>query len=62
MKIKVEYYKDSGKWYTTQEWIVGHTDYIENDLKKLTTYSGMTAVVYIVESDGYLQPYRMFKL
>lgn len=62
MKIKVEYYKETGKWYTTEEYSVRDVTIIEDFIVGLGTYLTMTAVVYIVESDGYLQPYRMFKL
>ena len=57
MKFELNFYKESGKWYTK--------DTVELDdftlLENYPLYKDMDYTVHIVENDGFLTPYRMFK-
>lgn len=57
MRVELNFYKDSGKWYTTE--------YINlNDLSQLDGANfiyGMDYTVHIIEEDGFKQPYRLCK-
>lgn len=57
MKVELNYYKDTGKWYTKEVIEVESLERVEYHRNYLT----MDYTVHIVESDGFLQPYRMFK-
>jgi len=57
MKLELNFYKSTGKWYTTQI-----TECVDlSDIEKYPYHPDMDYTVHIVESDGFLQPYRMFK-
>jgi|GEM_PF-5376283 len=57
MKIKIEYWKTTGKYYSTEEIEVDNLDDIESKLLKQ-----MVATTYIIEADGFEQPYRAYLL
>ena len=57
MKLELNFYKSTGKWYMKQTTEVTDLTVIED----YPYYSDMDYTVHIVESDGYLQPYRLFK-
>lgn len=64
MEIKIEIWKNSGKWYTT---ITEHVETIEKIdifMSNFSNHKGMTATVYYWKGnvDNYYQPYRIFKL
>lgn len=61
MKILVNYWKASGKWYSCEDFEVSDEDQIEESLAK-TAFGDMTATTYFIEEDGSLLPYRTFKL
>ena len=65
MKLELNYYKESGKWYTTEIKKLP-TDYNINDIidfvKKKESFKGMTVTVHIIEPDEFKQPYRFFRL
>ena len=57
MKLELNYYKKSGKWYTTE------TVEIEDDSLFdffPANYPNMLCQVNIIETDGHIQPYRIF--
>ncbi len=62
MKIKVEFWKETGKWYASERYELESLDAVNDFMSSFDRYKGMTATVYIIESDEYLQPYRMFRL
>jgi hypothetical protein len=57
MKIEINFYKSTGKWYTKEEVDVTDLTLVDN----YPFYKDMDYTVHIVESDGFLQPYRLFK-
>ncbi len=57
MKIKIEYWKTTGKYYSTEEIEVDNLDDIESKLLKQ-----MVSTTYIIEADGFEQPYRAYLL
>ena len=57
MKIKVEYWKVTGKYYSTEIIEVENLDDIESKLLKQ-----MVSTTYIIEEDGFEQPYRAYLL
>ena len=57
MEVEINYYKITGKWYSKEIIEIESLNKIQEDL----TYSTMDCTVHIIESDGNLQPYRMFK-
>lgn len=57
MKLELNFYKSTGKWYTKEEVEIDNIDFI----KDYPFYKDMDYTVHIIEDDGYLQPYRMFK-
>lgn len=59
MKLEINFYKSTGKWYTKD--VVEIEDIGSALISKYSYYTDMDYTVHIVESDGYLQPYRMFK-
>lgn len=57
MKYELNFYKPTGKWYTSETTETG-------DLEILLDYpffKDMDYTIHIVESDGFLQPFRMCK-
>ena len=57
MKLELNFYK-SVKWYTKEQVEI---DDIDSDLiRNYPYYRNMSYTVHIVESDGFLQPYRLF--
>jgi len=63
MEIKIDIWKNGGKWYTTEEALVESTDEIDSLMNNYPKCSGMIATVYYyVEKEAYYQPYRMFQL
>jgi hypothetical protein len=59
MKLELNFYKSTGKWYAKEVITVSNIEDVSYNVEVL--YPGMDYTVHIVESDGYLQPYRMFK-
>lgn len=59
MKIKLDIWKRAGKWHASEE---HETKDIEEFIGEFDRYPSMLATVYIIEEDGFLQPYRMFIL
>ena len=59
MKLELNFYKSTGKWYTKEVVECRDFDVLEKQCDSF--YPGMDYTVHIIESDGYLQPYRMFK-
>lgn len=57
MRAELNFYKDSGKWYTTETIEVESLDRVENHRSILN----MTYTVHIIEEDGFKQPYRLCK-
>ncbi len=57
MKLELNFYKSTGKWYTKETAEVTDLTVIED----YPYHPDMDYTVHIVESDGFLQPYRMFK-
>ena len=65
MKLELNYYKESGKWYTTEtEELPSDFDIddIPNFLLERRRFASMFVTVHIIEEDGFKQPYRFFKL
>jgi hypothetical protein len=65
MKLELNYYKDSGKWYTTEttELPIDYTiDDIPGFLLERNKFTSMFVTIHIVEEDGFKQPYRFYKL
>ena len=61
MKLELNFYKPSGKWYTAEIINDIDVDLVEYHIKKYLPYDNMDYTVHIVAPDGVLQPYRMFK-
>ena len=65
MKLELNYYKESGKWYTMEienlpaDFDIGD---IPNFLLERRRFASMFVTVHIIEEDGFKQPYRFFKL
>lgn len=65
MKLELNYYKESGKWYTME---IEHlpADYelddIKDFIKERRTFKGMSVTVHIIAEDGFKQPYRLYRL
>lgn len=57
MKYELNFYKSTGKWYTKEVITTEDLWMIEN----YPFHTEMDYTVHIVESDGFLQPYRMYK-
>ena len=57
MKYELNFYRPSGKWYTKE---IVETDAI-NLVENYPYYTDMDYIVHIVENDGSLTPYRIFK-
>jgi len=57
IKIKVHQWKTTGKWYTTEIIEVDDLDSLESKLNR-----GMVSTTYIIEEDGFEQPYRAYLL
>ena len=65
IKIKIDIWKESGKYYTTELVKVNSIDEITNFMLEYQRYKGMEATVYYEEEDrtiSYWQPYRKYKL
>lgn len=67
MTIEFNFYKESGKWYTTEKIVVNTpSDDLDDEIRALipnrTTRQDMYCQVNILEVDGHIQPYRIFKL
>jgi len=62
MKIKLEIWRSSGKWYTNETLEVENLEGITSLLIDMKKYQGMFCTTYIIEDDNHLQPYRMYKL
>jgi len=59
MKLELNFYKSTGKWYTKDQVEI---DDIDSDLiSNYPYYTDMSYTVHIIAPDGVLQPYRMFK-
>lgn len=59
MKLELNFYKSTGKWYTKD---LVEIENIESDIIiNYPYYRDMDYTIHIIESDGNLQPYRMFK-
>lgn len=61
MKLELNYYKESGKWYTTEKIFIASLDDLQKELED-NGIKGMLVTVHIIELDGYYKPYRFFKL
>lgn len=59
MRLELNFYRESGKWYTTDQIEIHDID--STLISHYPYYTDMDYTVHIVESDGFLQPYRMFK-
>lgn len=59
MKLELNFYKSSGKWYTKE--VVECRDFAVLEKQCNTYYPTMDYTVHIIAPDGMLQPYRMFK-
>jgi hypothetical protein len=57
MRIELNFYKDSGKWYTTEEIDVSYISLVDD----YPCYKDMDYTVHIIEEDGHKQPYRLYK-
>jgi len=57
IKLKVEQWKVTGKYYSTEEIEVESLDNLESKLGR-----GMVSTVYIIEEDNFEQPYRAYLL
>lgn len=57
MKYELNFYKNTGKWYTQETVELDDPQLLEN----YPFHRGMDYTAHIVESDGFLQPYRLFK-
>lgn len=57
MKYELNFYRPSGKWYTKEIVETDATHIVEN----YPYYTDMDYTVNIIEEDGSLTPYRMFK-
>jgi len=65
MKLELNYYKESGKWYTMEiENLPADFDIndIPNFLLERRRFASMFVTVHIIEPDGFKQPYRFYKL
>lgn len=67
MKLELNYYKESGKWYTRESIFLNSLDDLPQDLEDNGIKGMLVTVHIIVESDeagesSYKQPYRFFKL
>jgi hypothetical protein len=58
MKAELNFYKKSGKWYTKE--IIEYRDIEVVEKQASIFYPDMNFTIHIVESDGFLQPYRLF--
>lgn len=61
MKIELNFYRPNGKWYTKEIIEDIDVDLIVFHVNDNHLYPDMDFTIHIVESDGFLQPYRMFK-
>jgi hypothetical protein len=59
MKLQLDFYKSTGKWYTRD--IVEIEDLDSDLISRYPYYTDMDYTVHIIASDGVLQPYRLFK-
>lgn len=62
MKLKIDYWKNSGKWYTSETTEVQDFNEIDLLMSEPQKFLGMTATVLIIEEDGHEQPYRLYRL
>lgn len=59
MKLQLNFYKNTGKWYTKDD--VEIDDIYSDLISNYPYYRDMDYTVHIVHSDGFLEPYRIFK-
>jgi len=57
IKLKVDYWKTTGKWYMTETIEVDDLESLESILKR-----NFISTTYIIQEDGYEQPYRAYLL
>jgi len=57
MKYELNFYKNSGKWYTKETVELDDPQWLE----VYPRHIDMDYTVHIVENDDFLQPYRLFK-
>jgi len=63
MDIKIEIFKNSGKWYTTEYVNLKDIEVLDKYMQCYSFYIGMiTTVSYMETNEDYYQPYRMYKL
>lgn len=60
MKIELNFYRQSGKWYTTEEIDIYDLDLIAHHVGKHLPYKDMNYTAHLIESDGHLQPLRLY--
>jgi hypothetical protein len=61
MKIELNFYKNTGKWYTKEVIENVDIDLIQYYVVDNNLYPNMDYTVHIVENGGFLQPYKMFR-
>lgn len=61
MRIELNFYKPSGKWYTTETIDISDVDLVEYYVIENNLYTTMNYTVQILEEDGHKQPYRLCK-
>lgn len=62
MKIELNYYKESGKWYISEIEELPADYGIHAYIMERTRFTDMFVTVHIIEEDGFKQPYRFYKL
>jgi hypothetical protein len=59
MTIEFKFYKESGKWYTSEKIIITTpTENLDNEIRSLIS----NKVINILETGGHIQLYRIFKV
>lgn len=61
MKVELNFYKDSGKWYTKETFDIYDVDLLEFCMSENNLYIDMDYTIHIIEEDGFKQPYRLCK-
>lgn len=61
MEIELNFYKQSGKWYTKEIINISDIDLVIYYVMENNLYPDMDYTIHIIEEDGFLQPYRIFK-
>lgn len=64
MEIKIEIWKNTGKWYTTETQYVDSLEDVDVLMNSFNKFKGMLATVYYWTGniENHYQPYRMYKL